>query len=141
MATSRTTLVRLACGAGLVTGFLLMASVFVPDFSHADSTDRLSSEPRTAVALDPHAGLASLGTIEDARYRIEIYSGDREPWYSVFDSKSDRLLASLLTARELGEAFPDLDIKQMEFGVPSASEDSPDSQAMMLAEPNHARPE
>jgi hypothetical protein len=59
---------RIFAGVGLCLAFVLMASIFAPDRTQAEEKERRSLEPSGEPSADPHAGLFSLGTIEDDRY-------------------------------------------------------------------------
>lgn len=110
--------------------FLLMASVFVPDFTRADSgvVERPVDPAFTEPSTDPHEGLASLGSLESGRYVVRIYGGENEPLYSIYDAADGTELGVLLTAEKVAEWFPELPLPNMEYGT-----DSP----IMLAEPAH----
>jgi len=99
---------RTVAGCLLCAMFILMASVFAPDFSQA-GTDGLAPN-------DPHAGLTSLGVIMNQSYQVEIYGSPDGPLYTIFDV-SGRPLAALLTAEQAAEEFPDLPIPAMDFGT------------------------
>ena len=116
---------RLIAAVALGVAFLFMASVFVPDFIQAQPRERPAAGSGNA-----HTGLRSLGSIEDDRYLVHIFSGPDAPLYSVFDRADGTELGVLMSAELAAERFPDLPIPDMDFGV-----DSP----IMLARPE-ARP-
>ena len=121
---------RLIVGITLCAGFVLMASIFVPDRTQAelDPSQEVAAPP---LSTNPHEGLQSLGTIEDDRYSIDIYVGDEGPLYSIYDAADGRELAVLLTAKQVAEWFPDLPIPDMDFGGEGP---------VMLAEPDFGPP-
>ncbi len=115
---------RLIAAAALGVAFLFMASVFVPDFIQAQPHEQPAGGPGNA-----HTGLRSLGTIEDDRYLVHIFSGPEAPLYSVFDRAEGTELGILMSAELAAERFPDLPIPSMDFGVGSP---------IMLADPDVA---
>jgi hypothetical protein len=123
------TLERFIAGATLTVLFLMMASVFAPDFTQANPGDVPAAPATPPPSTDVHAGLASLGSILDDRYRIEIYADRDEPLYSIYDRLDGRTLGVLLHADEVEEWFPDLPLPDMQFG---------DGSMLMLAEPSDA---
>ena len=104
---------RLLAGLTLCAAFLLMASIFVPDFSQAHERDPMPDELLLPVTDEP--ALPSLGTIENGQYRVHIHVGDDGPRYSVFRLDDGRQIASLLTADQIARRFPDLPIPTMDF--------------------------
>ncbi len=113
---------RLIAAAALGVAFLFMASVFVPDFIQAQPRERSAAGPGSA-----HTGLRSLGSIEDDRYLVHIFSGPDAPLYSVYDRADGTELGVLMTAELAADRFPDLPIPSMDFGVGSP---------IMLADPD-----
>ncbi len=105
---------RLIAAAALGVAFLFMASVFVPDFIQAQSRQRPAAGAGSA-----HAGLRSLGSIEDDRYLVHIFSGPDVPLYSVYDRADGTELGILMSAELAAERFPDLPIPSMDFGIGS----------------------
>lgn len=67
-----------------------------------------------APARDRH-GRPSLGTLVGSSHFLWIYAGIDQPRYTVLDLLG-QVLASDLTATQVYEAFPELDIPGMEFG-------------------------
>lgn len=115
----------------LVVGlaFIILASVFVPESSEAESggSDRHGIEP---VSTDPHESLHSLGTLEDDEYVIQVYATDAGPRYSVYDRADRAPLSVLITADQVAERYPELPLPGMDFDTP---------QQMMLAEPREGQ--
>jgi hypothetical protein len=111
---------RIFAGVALTLGFLLMASVFAPDFTEA-RTPRIP----TVRAVNPHTGLRSLGTIEGTKHTVMIMATVDGPRYSVYDRAGVKLLAPLLTAEEVETLYPDLPLRTMDFA----------EGALMMAEP------
>ena len=105
---------RLIAAAALGVAFLFMASVFVPDFIQAQPLGRPGAGPGS-IRTDLH----SLGSIEDDRYIVHIFSGPDAPLYSVFDRADGTELGVLMSAELAAERFPDLPIPDMDFGVGS----------------------
>jgi len=115
---------RFLAGITLCLAFVLMASIFVPDFSQAEQRAFPPADPESANA--PAADFPSLGTIENGRYRVQILVGDRGPLYSVFDAATGRELAVHLSADEVAQRFPDLPIPDMDFdALPTLSTAEP----------------
>jgi hypothetical protein len=107
------TIERLIVGGSLVLAFLVMASVFAPDWTQAEpggvgTADDLPS-------TDPHADLICLGMIIDDTYEVRIFAGPSEPLYSVYDARSGAEFGVLMTADQVSERFPDLPIPEMDF--------------------------
>lgn len=134
----------------LGSAFVVMASVFSPDRSKAgdvsvsaddptnDSADAKSAGPRGRTSIDsdstnPHEGLRSLGTLESGGYTVHIYSTAVGPRYSVYESGTSRELGSLLTAEQVNQLLPELQLPALDFSAPSNS-DSPG--ALMLSDPD-----
>ncbi len=113
---------KIACATTLGLTFLFLASVFVPDFSHALPDDR-----GAAGSAGTQEGLTSLGTIEDDQYFVRVVATANGPLYSVYDRSDGRELAALLTAEQAAEWFPNLPIPAMEYGT--------DESPLMMAEP------
>jgi hypothetical protein len=123
---------RIVAILGLCAAFLLMASIFTPDWTQAEEEDLpRPSELANEADPDPHEGLLSLGVLEDDRYSVHIFAGDEGPLYSVYDAENGRELGVLLDAEEVAEWFPDLPIPAM--GYPA---DAP----VGLANPDSNRP-
>lgn len=106
---------RIVTILGLCVAFALMASIFAPDWTQAEEDHSLASEPTGEPAVDPHAGLFSLGILEDDQYEVHIYAGEFGPLYSVYDAADGRELGVLLDAEEVAEWFPRLPIPAMGF--------------------------
>ncbi|MBT8485218.1 MAG: hypothetical protein HKO59_00915 [Phycisphaerales bacterium] len=115
---------RVAAGAALAIGFVIMASVFAPDLIQA-RPDR-GSDWTEWPSTDPHEGLRDLGTIEDNAFRVTIYATPEGPRYSVYDRTTAELLRPLLTAEEVEQEFPELPVNGMDIGSGSM---------LMLAQP------
>ena len=115
---------KIVCATTLGFAFLFLASVFVPDFSHA-----LPDDGRPVESTGTQDGLPSLGTIEDDAFIVRVVATPDGPLYTVYDRVDGRELAALLTAEQAVEWFPSLPIPTMEFGM----DDSP----LMMAEPAH----
>lgn len=104
------TMERLIAAIALGAMFLVLASIFRPHHTSAGV-----DSPAAPGSTDPHAGLISLGSIEESRYTVLIFAGQTGPRYSVYDRESGSELALLLTAREVAERFPDLPLPSLDF--------------------------
>ena len=131
-----TAVVHLLPAIALGVGFLLMSSVFVPDFSQAGPDNRGTAPSAAPImipvlpeSVDVHEGLVSLGTIENATYLVDIYSGADEPRYSIYDRLDGSSLGVLLSASDAAAAFPDLPLTSMDFGTEEV--------LMMMAVPDY----
>ena len=113
----RTVLARLSIAAALGLALLVMSSIFIPKPIEADGAAYLV--PPNGPTTDPHAGLRSLGTIEDLDYRVEIFEGRIEPLYSIYDHDGE-LIATLLTEAQVVKWFPELPLPTMDYGTPQA---------------------
>jgi hypothetical protein len=108
---------RIVAVFGLCAAFLLMASIFTPDWTQAEEEENRPLTPELAdeTQPDPHEGLISLGVIEDDRYAVHIFAGEEGPLYSVYDARDGHELGALLDAEEVAAWFPDLPIPAMGF--------------------------
>lgn len=125
---------RIAVTLGLGVAFIVMASIFSPDRSRAADGVLSPRESRKADdrgSTNAHEGLRSLGEIESGRYTIAIYSTDAGPRYTIITRDSGKEIGTLLTASQVEQLLPEVDLKAMDFSSPPA--DGP--QQLMLAEP------
>jgi hypothetical protein len=113
-------------GSTLAIAFLVMASIFVPEFSQADSNQPGRITLKDGDSTDPHLQFVAMGTIEDDQYRVEVYGGGDQPRYTVYDATDGRELGVLMTADEVAAWFPDLPLPDMDFDTDGV---------LMLAEP------
>jgi hypothetical protein len=138
---------RIVVVLGLGVAFIVMASIFTPERSPAGSPRRTGDHARSPlqrqdggaganarsqaaiVSADAHDGLRSLGVIESGRYLIAIFATDVGPRYTIFDGESQQELGTLLTAAQVQQLLPDVDLSTLDFS--SSSENQP----LMLAEP------
>ena len=112
--------------------FIGLASIFVPDWTQAelqrfDAADEMDA---AWMSTDPHVGLRSLGVMEGDRYRVEIWAGDQGPRFTIYEAGGTRAIATLLSADQVAERFPDLPLPQIDFDVPGM---------LMLADPEDER--
>jgi hypothetical protein len=129
---------RIVVVLGLGVAFIVMASIFTPERSPAGSPRRSTNgaaegaRARTDAAIisaDAHDGLRSLGVIESGRYLIAIFATDLGPRYTIFDGDSQQELGTLLTAAQVQQLLPEVDLSTLDFSAPSAQ------QPLMLVEP------
>jgi hypothetical protein len=106
------TMVRLGLGLVLALGFLFMASVFAPMGSHAQVTP--TPQSMFEHSTDPHAGLESLGMLEDDVYLVLIYTTPQGPRYTIIERQTGQVLHQLLTASQVATWYPQLPIPQMD---------------------------
>ncbi|MHC4990524.1 MAG: hypothetical protein ACYTGC_06040 [Planctomycetota bacterium] len=130
---------RTVAGITLGVAFLIMASIIVPEDSgatergHAPATGSITpdeshagvSDSHVLPSTDPHEGLRQLGSIEGAGYLVCIFATQTGPRYSIYDAESEAELATLMTAEQVSEHFPDLPLDRLEISPPG----------LMLAEP------
>lgn len=122
---------RLVAVGALCVAFLIMASLFDPDDSHAEHH---AADPHHAASqhdadtdhhhhhsTDPHEGLVSLGHIESASYLLSIFQTDVGPRYSVSDLESGELLATLRTREQIEQEFPGMAIDSMSLAERTAT--------------------
>ena len=107
------TLEKIVLSVALGLGFLFMASIFAPDFSQATPP----AQPASPGSVDPHEGLAALGTIEGERYRVQVYGGASGPLYTVYERDGVEPLGVLMTQSDVGRRFPELQLDAMDFGT------------------------
>ena len=113
---------RVIAGVTLFISFLVMASIFVPESSHAGdegSHGAVNGHARDGDrhSTDPHAGLLSLGSVEEDCYAVHIYATSRGPRYSVYDMTNGEELGVLLSAEKVSEYFPDLPLPELDFSA------------------------
>ena len=133
---------RIAITLTLGCAFIVMASIFTPERSRAGSTAHRAGrqnarviQPRSAgatqaiVSADAHAGLKSLGVIESGQYSLAIFATDLGPRYTILRTDSAEELGTLLTAEQVQQLLPELDLTSLDFTAPA------DLQPLMLAEP------
>ena len=128
MSQPASTMERVIAGVTMFIAFLVMASIFVPDPSHAwqVAVPGVDGQPSEYFSTDPHEGLPMLGSVEQVRYAVEIYGTELGPRYSVYDTETGESLGVLMTDEQVGMRFPDLPVADFDFSGPSV---------LMLAEP------
>lgn len=104
---------HLVLAMALFVAFLFMASIFVPDPSQAGD---LVGAP-AAHSAAARNGLPSLGQLEGDRYEVKVFATPSGPLYSVYD-RSGTELASLLTAQQVAERFPQLPLPDARAAEP-----------------------
>ena len=106
---------RVVAGVCLTIAFIVMASIISPGGSHAEGTDgpHHGAAHPIGASSNAHAGLPSLGVIEDGDYRIEIYATSEGPRYSLFELESGEEVGTLLSLEKVTEWFPDLHLPEM----------------------------
>jgi hypothetical protein len=141
---------RIAITVALGMAFVIMASIFRPDDSTASDGRRSinrnnpaavpARQPAenagasdgvglAALSADAHAGLQSLGIFESGRHMIAVFATDVGPRYTIIDARSQRELGTLLSAEQVRQLLPEVDLKATDFSAPV------DMQPLMLAEP------
>jgi hypothetical protein len=121
---------RLIAAVTLLICFLVMASIFAPGPTQAgerDGHDQQHLQPEQGVSTDPHAGLLSLGMLEDSCYAVHIYATSHGPRYSIYDSTDGEELGVLLSAEQVERYFPELPLSRLDFSATTT---------LMLAEPD-----
>lgn len=109
-----------ACGVA----FIAMASVFVPFDSYGERDSIDTPDPAVVPpheqhgSVDPHEGLAQIGTLEHSCYFVRVYATEREPRYSVYDRTDGRELGVLLSEEQVEEWFPELPLRGIDFEAP-----------------------
>ena len=79
-------------------------------------------------STDAHVGLRSLGALEGLGYSVHMYSTDVGLRYSVYETKTNQLVETLLTLKQVSEKYPQLNIQQSDFTAEQSG-------TLMLAEP------
>jgi hypothetical protein len=126
---------RVLAAAGLVVAFVFMASVFSPSDTRAgQNAVPIARIPAGAAqnvgapkstrspSTDAHAGLASLGEIQTNAYVVRIYSTDLGPRYTILDSDDSSELATLMSAADVAQFFPELPLSEIDFGTSGRSD-------------------
>ena len=121
---------RVVIAATLAVAFLIMASVFNPGLSQADEASRAPSQHVERHSTDPHDGLTCLGVLQHGRFNIELFAGATAPLYSVYD-RDGNLLATLRTAAQIEQQFPDLPIHSLDADTPA-----PPTQLLLVEPPD-----
>jgi hypothetical protein len=105
---------RLLALAGAVVLFFGVASIIEPTDSPAHSiretTGSRGSGGTSRMPATTQAGL--LGTLIGAMYTVEIFSGDPDPLYTVYD-QAGNLLIDRATKEEVYRIDPSLDVDSM----------------------------
>ncbi len=101
---------QLLIGAGLVTAFVVMASIFVPARSQAegDGADLGAAQ--------------SLGRLESGRYVIEIFATPQGARYTISGGNGS-VLARGLSADQVAERFEGLELPHIRADVPLTADD------------------
>ena len=116
MATPARIVKRLLAGAALAAGFLIMASVFVPDFSHGDPiATTLPPATEDDALAEPVSTAPSLGTLMGRTHHLELLGGFDEPRYNVIDASTNETVGRELTEQDVRDRFPQIPMSQFEF--------------------------
>lgn len=127
MSTPRsTTIEKLVAGLALAFAFIVLASIFVPEDTHADD-ENSPHEAFRHYSTDAHEGLKSLGTLLSGKYELHIYSTDVGPRYTVYSRADGVELSTLISAEKVAEMYPDLPLNTTHFDSPIQ---------LMMAEPD-----
>ena len=136
------TIERLILGLALAAGFVVMASVFAPDWTQADAPGPGFEEATTPGPVKvipyressakeaPIAPKLSMGTLEDDRFTVEIMATAAGPLYSIYERQTGEAVATMLTEEQVMLLFPELPIESM-----NATRDG----AVMMVEPDAQR--
>lgn len=122
---------RMVVAIMMCIAFVVMASVFVPLQSGAN--DRWNAaEPALSHddSVDPHEGLASIGSFEHHKYLIRVYATDGGPRFSIYSTEDGSEVAALMSAANVTRHFPEIPIEGTDFSAPFQ---------LMRAEPASAR--
>lgn len=92
---------------------------------HSDQTASDAHAAADWASEDAHAGLACLGTIEGVTWDVQIYQTALGVRYTVIDRSTGVEHATLITAQQVVEFFPDLPLPAMDLS----------GEALMLAAP------
>lgn len=125
---------RIVASVLLIAAFVVMASVFSPRRSTAQHENDNEAISATTRSTDAHEGLRSLGTLHDVRYIVHMYATDAGPRFTIVERQSSRELGTLLSSEQVQRAFPELNLPQLDFSVPTHGE-SWQPPSLMLAEP------
>ena len=109
---------KLIAGLSLGFAFIVMASIITPSDTTAENVEHGNHRNSGHFSTDPHMGLTSLGSIENGNYLMKIFSTDLGPRYSIYNRKTNELLATLITSEKVQERFPDLPLQTMDFTTP-----------------------
>jgi hypothetical protein len=111
---------KLVAGLALAFALLVLASLFTPSHSAADSHQGASHNPESSHSTDPHEGLPSMGSFEGKHYVIEAYATETGPRYSIYDSTTHEELAVLITAQRVEDWYPEANLSEIQFDAPGA---------------------
>jgi len=118
---------RLIAGVTLGIAFLIMASIITPhDTTASDKPGNIHTD--NLPSTDPHYGLPSMGSIESLQYIVEMYRTDVGPRYSVRNREDGEIIATLRTAKQIEQEFPDIPLAKMDFSH---------SATLMMVDPNN----
>ena len=111
---------KLAAAAFLAAAFLVMASIFAPHVSVAGRAGiRVEPAPQPEiVSAALGENLPLLGELEGGSYTVRVYGSLDGPRYTVYGSQG-AALAELLTAQQVADRFPQLNLPGAWADVPT----------------------
>ena len=110
---------KLAVAALLAAAFLVTASIFAPDVSHATRTGTgAGPAPPEVVPAALAQSLPLLVELEGRTYTVKVYGSPDGPRYTVYGSQG-ATLAERLTAQQLTDRFPQLHLPDAWADVPT----------------------
>ena len=124
---------RVLAGLGLGSAFLIMASVFSPDRMMAQTSPSSQRPAPVVESTDPHEGLQSLGSVESATHVVKVFATASGPRYSVY-TKDGVELGVLMSAEQVNRYFPELQLPDSDFGVPTEADDAVTGPLMIVDE-------
>ncbi len=106
---------NIVVAATLVAAFLVMASIFVPD--RTEAVEEQPPVPSEAYSAEARENMSLIGELEGDQYTVKFYATPHGPLYSVYD-RNGAELADLVTAADIAERFPDLQLTDAYADVP-----------------------
>jgi hypothetical protein len=89
------------------------------------------AQPSFSPSTDPHEDLIALGVLQQRGFALSMYASEQGPLYTIHD-EDGRELATLLTASQVQQRFPELSLRAIDFRAPT-QEAGPDQ--VMHADP------
>lgn len=107
---------------------LVLAGMLAPGSTQADEPSDSSrtagsngmgeARPSMSASTDPHEGLIALGVLQQRGFALSMYAAEQGPLYTIHDEHGSEL-ATLLTAAQVQQRFPELSLRAIDFRAPT----------------------
>lgn len=88
------------------------------DSSRARSNRMGEARPSMSPSTDPHEDLIALGVLQQRGFALSMYAAEQGPLYTIHDEDGHEL-ATLLTAAQVQQRFPELSLRAIDFRAPT----------------------